>query len=94
MIIGRLGRGESVAPASVKRKFNIFFWSRESALPQNWHSKKGFESEGFFHAGPETVKKNWNPLTFNSLKNPWAALALPAKVFVRSRHRRGGHKPI
>lgn len=81
---------DSPAGATVKRIFIIFFWSSESALQQNVSSKKDLESERFFPLAPTTVKKNGNPLTLTSSKIPRLALALTTKVFVRSRHRRGG----
>jgi hypothetical protein len=57
-------------------------------------AKKGFESEHFFLLVPGTLKKNANPLTLTSSKIVASALALPVKVFVRSRHRQGGKYPI
>lgn len=92
--IDQMEGSDSPAGATVKRIFIIFFWSSDSALQQNVSSKKGVESEHFFPLAPTTVKKNAIPLTLASLKIPRLALALTAKVFVRSRHRRGGKNPI
>ncbi len=83
-----------MARATVKRIFIIFFWAPDSALQQNVSPKKGFESEHFFQLAPVTVKKNANLLTLTSSKIPRLALALPAKVFVRSIHQTGGRNPI
>lgn len=93
-LMDRMRGSDSPARATVKRIFIIFFWSPDSALQQNVSSKKGVESEHFFPLAPATVKKNANLLTLTSSKIPRLALALTAKVFVRSRHRRGGLNPI
>jgi hypothetical protein len=69
---------DSPAPVDVKRIFNIFFCSPDSALQQNVWPKKGVESERFFALVSDTVKKIANPLTFNSSKFRFLALALTA----------------
>jgi hypothetical protein len=85
---------ESPTTPAVKRKFINFFSVCLVAVQQNLSLKKSLESERFFQVEPGTLKKNQIPLTFYSSKNPWAGLALPAKVFVRSKTSKGWAKPI
>jgi hypothetical protein len=61
-------------------------------VQQNPHSKKGFESEGFFPAEPGVVKKNVKALTFYLLKKRRACPCPHRKGFCKVQTSKGWAK--